>query len=53
MIGFFKSRRLWRYVTGDIPKPVPRPVTDSSDFDGDFVADEVIPVTQISTSEGG
>ena len=44
MIVFLKSRRFWRYVTGDIPKPVPRPVTDSSDFDGDSVADAVIPI---------
>ncbi len=26
MIVFLKGRRLWRYVTSDIPKPVPRPV---------------------------
>jgi hypothetical protein len=44
MIVFLKSRRLWRYVTGDIPKPIPRPVVDSSDFDGDSVADAVIPI---------
>ncbi len=42
MIVFLKSRRLWRYITGDIPKPVPRPVTDSDGSDGDFIADAVI-----------
>ena len=43
-IVFLKSRRLWRYVTGDIPKLVPRLVTDSDGFDGDSVADTVIQV---------
>uniref|UniRef100_A0A2N9HH67 Retrotransposon gag domain-containing protein n=1 Tax=Fagus sylvatica TaxID=28930 RepID=A0A2N9HH67_FAGSY len=36
------GHRLWRYVTCDIPKPVPRPVTDSDSFDDDFVANTVI-----------
>ena len=44
MIVFLKGRRLWRYVTGDIPKPVPGLVTDSNSFDGDSVADVVIQV---------
>jgi hypothetical protein len=42
MIVFLKGRRLWRYVTGDIPKLVPRLVTDSNSFDSDSVADVVI-----------
>ena len=25
MIVFIKGRKLWRYVTGSIPKPVPNP----------------------------
>ena len=25
MIVFLKDRKLWRYVTGSIPKPVPNP----------------------------
>ena len=25
MIVFFKCRKLWRYVTGSIPKPMPLP----------------------------
>ena len=25
MIVFLKGRKLWRYVTGSIPKPVPKP----------------------------
>ena len=25
MIVFLKGRKLWRYVTGSIPKPVPNP----------------------------
>ena len=41
---FSQSCRLWRYVTGDIPKPISRPVTDSSDSDANSVADAVIPV---------
>ena len=44
MTVFLKGRRLWRYVTGDIPKPVPRPVTDSNSSDGDSVADAVVQV---------
>ena len=44
MIVFLKGRRLWRYVTGDIPKPMPGLVTDSDSFDGDSVADVVIQV---------
>jgi hypothetical protein len=44
MTVFLKGRRLWRYVTGDILKLVPRPVTDSDGSDGDSVADTVIPV---------
>jgi hypothetical protein len=44
MIIFFKGRRLWRYVTSDIPKLVPRLVTDSDGSNGDFVANAVISV---------
>uniref|UniRef100_A0A2N9GUF7 Retrotransposon gag domain-containing protein n=1 Tax=Fagus sylvatica TaxID=28930 RepID=A0A2N9GUF7_FAGSY len=44
MTVFLKGRRLWRYVTGDIPKPVPEPVTDSDSSDGDSVADVVVQV---------
>ena len=44
MIIFLKGHWLWRYVTGDIPKPVPRLVTDSDNSDGDSVADVVIQV---------
>ena len=44
MIVFLKGRRLWQYVTGDIPKPVPRPVTNSDGSNGDSVADVVIPI---------
>jgi hypothetical protein len=44
MTVFLKGSQLWRYVTGDIPKPVPRPVTNSDGFDGDSVAYAVIPV---------
>jgi hypothetical protein len=44
MTVFLKGRRLWRYVTGDIPKPVPRSDTDSSSSDGDSVAAEVVQV---------
>uniref|UniRef100_A0A2N9J6S7 CCHC-type domain-containing protein n=1 Tax=Fagus sylvatica TaxID=28930 RepID=A0A2N9J6S7_FAGSY len=36
------GRRLWHYVTGDIPKPVLRPVTDSDSSDDNFVANTVI-----------
>jgi hypothetical protein len=42
MTVFLKGRRLWRYVTGDIPKPVPGPVIDSDSSDGAFVAEAVI-----------
>ena len=42
MIVFLKGRRLWRYVTGDIPKPVPGLVTDSNCSDSDSVAEIVI-----------
>uniref|UniRef100_A0A2N9IYG8 Uncharacterized protein n=1 Tax=Fagus sylvatica TaxID=28930 RepID=A0A2N9IYG8_FAGSY len=44
MIVFLKGHRLWHYVTGDIPKPVPRPITDSDSSDDDFGADIVIPI---------
>ena len=44
MIVFLKGRRLWRYVTDDIPKPVPGPVTDSDSSDGDSVAGAVVQV---------
>jgi hypothetical protein len=44
MTVFLKGRRLWRYVTGDIPKPVPGPVTDSDSSDGDSVAEAVVQV---------
>ena len=44
MIVFLKGRRLWRYVTGDIPKPVSGLVTDSDSSDGDSVAEAVVQV---------
>jgi transposase InsO family protein len=44
MTVFLKGRRLWRYVTGDIPKPVPRSDTDSDSSDGDSVAAAVVQV---------
>uniref|UniRef100_A0A2N9GQ28 Reverse transcriptase Ty1/copia-type domain-containing protein n=1 Tax=Fagus sylvatica TaxID=28930 RepID=A0A2N9GQ28_FAGSY len=44
MTVFLKGRRLWRYVTGDIPKPVPGPVTDFDSSDGDSVAKAVVQV---------
>ena len=44
MIVFLKGRQLWRYLTGDIRKQVPKPVIDSADSDADFVANPVIPV---------
>uniref|UniRef100_A0A2N9G329 Uncharacterized protein n=1 Tax=Fagus sylvatica TaxID=28930 RepID=A0A2N9G329_FAGSY len=44
MTVFLKGRRLWRYVTGDIPKPVPGPVTDSDSSDGDSAAEAVVQV---------
>ena len=44
MIVFLKGRRLWRYVTGDIPKSVPRSDTDSGSSDGDSVAAAVVQV---------
>uniref|UniRef100_A0A2N9FS33 Uncharacterized protein n=1 Tax=Fagus sylvatica TaxID=28930 RepID=A0A2N9FS33_FAGSY len=43
-MGSTSGRRLWRYVTGDIPKPVPGPVTDSDSSDGDSVAEAVVQV---------
>ena len=49
MIVFLKSRRLWRYVTGDIPKLVPRLVTDSDSSNGDSIADAVIQVNDFET----
>ena len=42
MTVFLKGRRLWRYVTGDIPKPVPRPITDSDSSDDNSAVDTVI-----------
>jgi hypothetical protein len=42
MIVFLKGRRLWRYVTDDIPKPVPGLVTDFDSSDGDSVAKAVV-----------
>uniref|UniRef100_A0A2N9GF20 Reverse transcriptase Ty1/copia-type domain-containing protein n=1 Tax=Fagus sylvatica TaxID=28930 RepID=A0A2N9GF20_FAGSY len=44
MTVFLKGRRLWRYVTGDIPKPVPRSDTDFGSSDGDSVAAAVVQV---------
>ena len=44
MIVFLKGHRLWRYVTGDIPKPMPGLVTDSDSSDGDSVAEAVVQV---------
>jgi hypothetical protein len=44
IIFFLKGCRLWRYVTGDIPKPVLGSVTDSDSSDGDSVADAVVQV---------
>ena len=44
MIVFLKGRRLWRYVTGDIPKPMPGLVTNSDSSDGDSVAEAVVQV---------
>uniref|UniRef100_A0A2N9G4E2 Integrase catalytic domain-containing protein n=1 Tax=Fagus sylvatica TaxID=28930 RepID=A0A2N9G4E2_FAGSY len=44
MTVFLKGHRLWRYVTGDIPKPVPRSDTDSGSSDGDYVAAAVVQV---------
>ena len=44
MIVFLKGCRLWRYVIGDIPKPVPGLFTDSDSSDGDSVADAVVQV---------
>jgi hypothetical protein len=44
MIVFLKGRRLWRYVTGDIPKPVPGLVTDSDSSDSDSIANVVVQV---------
>ena len=42
MIVFLKRCQLWRYVTGDIPKPIPGSVIDSNSSDGNSVADAVI-----------
>ena len=44
MIVFLKGRRLWHYVTGNIPKLVPGLVTDSDSSNGDSVADVVVQV---------
>ena len=44
MTVFLKGCQLWHYVIGDIPKPVPRPVTDFDGSDGDSIADVVISV---------
>ena len=44
IIVFLKGCRLWRYVTGDIPKPVPRLVTDSDSSNGDSIANVVVQV---------
>ena len=44
MIVFLKGCRLWRYVTGDIPKLVPGLVTDSDNSNGDSVAEVVVQV---------
>ena len=42
MTVFLKERQLWRYVTSDIPKPVPRSDIDSGSSDGDSVAAAVV-----------
>ena len=42
MIVFLKGRRLWRYVTGDIPKPMPGLVTNFDNSDGDSVVEAVV-----------
>uniref|UniRef100_A0A2N9EDP9 Integrase catalytic domain-containing protein n=1 Tax=Fagus sylvatica TaxID=28930 RepID=A0A2N9EDP9_FAGSY len=42
MTVFLKGHRLWRYVTGDIPKPVPGPITDFDSSDDDSVAKAVV-----------
>uniref|UniRef100_A0A2N9FDX8 Retrotransposon Copia-like N-terminal domain-containing protein n=1 Tax=Fagus sylvatica TaxID=28930 RepID=A0A2N9FDX8_FAGSY len=44
LIVFLKGRRLCRYVTGDIPKPVPGSITNSDSSDGDSIADVVVQV---------
>ena len=44
MIVFLKEHRLWRYVTGDIPKLVSGLVTDSDSSDGDSIVDAVVQV---------
>uniref|UniRef100_A0A2N9H722 Retrotransposon Copia-like N-terminal domain-containing protein n=1 Tax=Fagus sylvatica TaxID=28930 RepID=A0A2N9H722_FAGSY len=49
IIVFLKRRRLWRYVTSDIPKPVSGLVTDSDSSDGDSVADAVVQVDDFET----
>uniref|UniRef100_A0A2N9HJ51 Reverse transcriptase Ty1/copia-type domain-containing protein n=1 Tax=Fagus sylvatica TaxID=28930 RepID=A0A2N9HJ51_FAGSY len=50
MIVFLKGRRLWRYVTGDIPKLVHGLLTDSDSSDGDSVAEAVIQVKRLGLS---
>jgi hypothetical protein len=50
MTVFLKGRRLWRYVTDDIPKPVLGPVTDSDSSDGDSVAEAVVQVDDFEAS---
>ena len=30
MTVFLKGRKLWRYVTGSIPKPVPKPTSKAT-----------------------
>jgi hypothetical protein len=49
IIVFLKRRRLWRYVTSDIPKPMSGLVTDSDSSDGDSVADAVVQVDDFET----
>ena len=42
MTVFLKGRQLWRYVTGDIPKPMPGLVTNFDNSDGDSVVEAVV-----------
>ena len=49
MIVFLKKCQLWRYVTGDIPKPIPGSVIDSNSSDGNSVVDAVIQVDDFET----
>ena len=51
MTVFLKGRLLWHYVTGDIPKPVPRLVTYSGDKTktSASIAKAVIPVDDFET----